>query len=140
MSKNMCNLRHKVRNGQNLPNENPNFTSYFFLSNFTYNFGHFSTNLRLYYQNIFFQNPGCLVTCVFGVTNCLMPKRASVQLVHGQMNLDLMILTKNQKIQKSKGKKIYIYIKNKIPKVQKRNKNLNLKKLHSIVFLFSPSL
>ena len=90
MSRNMRKLRHKVRNGQNLPHESQNFTNYFFLSSFTYNFGHFSTSLRPDYHNIFLlQTPGCLVTCAFGVINCVMPKRASVQLFHGQMNLDL---------------------------------------------------
>ena len=33
--------------------------------------------------------PGCLGTCVFGVTNCVIPKRASDQLIHGQIKLDL---------------------------------------------------
>ena len=54
MSRNMCYLRHKVRNGHNLPHESPNFTNYFFLSKFTYNFVHFSTNLRPNYKNNFF--------------------------------------------------------------------------------------
>ena len=31
MSRNMCNLRHKVRNGQNLPHESLNFANYLFL-------------------------------------------------------------------------------------------------------------
>ena len=30
MSRNMRKMRHKVRNGQNLPHESPNFTNYFF--------------------------------------------------------------------------------------------------------------
>ena len=30
MSRNMCKLCHKVRNGQNLPHESLNFTNYFF--------------------------------------------------------------------------------------------------------------
>ena len=53
MSKNWCKLRHKLRNGQNLPHESPNFTNYFFLCNFTHNFGHFSTSLRPHYINSF---------------------------------------------------------------------------------------
>ena len=95
----MCNLRHKVRNGQNLPHKIPNFTNNFFLSNFRYNFGHFchkseTTLPKQFFLNIFFcfllQTPGCLVTCLFGVTNCVMPKRALVQLLHSQMNLDIL--------------------------------------------------
>ena len=31
----MRELRHKVRNGQNLPHESPNFTNHFFQSHFT---------------------------------------------------------------------------------------------------------
>ena len=93
----MCKLRRKVRNGQNLPHESLNFTNLKKKSNFTDNFGHFSTSRRPHYQYSFFliffcfllQTPGCLVTCVFGVTNCVMPRRASVQLLHGQMNLDV---------------------------------------------------
>ena len=54
MSRKMCKLRHKVRIGQNLPNESPNDKNNFFLSNFTDNLGHFSTNLRPHYQNSFF--------------------------------------------------------------------------------------
>ena len=54
MSRNTRKLRHKVRNCQNLPYESPNFTIYFFHSNFTYNLGHFSTSLRPHYQNSFF--------------------------------------------------------------------------------------
>ena len=50
MSRNMRKMRHKVRNGQNLPHESPNFTI-FFQSNFTYNLSHFSTSLRSHYQN-----------------------------------------------------------------------------------------
>ena len=56
MSWNMCKLRPKVRNGQNLPHESLNFSNYFFRSNFTYNFSHISTSLTPDYQNIFFQN------------------------------------------------------------------------------------
>ena len=40
-SRNMRKMRHKVRNGQNLPHESPNFTSNFFQSDFTYNLSHF---------------------------------------------------------------------------------------------------
>ena len=50
MSWNMCKLRHKVRNCQNLPHKSLNFTNYFFKSNFTYNLGHVSPNLRPNYQ------------------------------------------------------------------------------------------
>jgi hypothetical protein len=94
----MRKMRHKVRNGQNLPHESPNFTNYYFQSDFTYNFSHFSTSLRPHYQNSFFLNiffcfifltQGCLKTCAFGVTKCVIPKQASVQLLHGPMNLDL---------------------------------------------------
>ena len=54
MSRNMCELRHRVRNGQNLLHESPNFRNYFFLSNFTDNLVHFSTSLRPHYQYRFF--------------------------------------------------------------------------------------
>ena len=90
-------MRHKVRNGQNLPHESQNFTKKKIQSNFTYNLSHFSTSLRpqtvfsKYFFCFLLQTPGCLRTCVFGVTNCLIPKRASVQLLQGQMNLDLII-------------------------------------------------
>ena len=40
---------------------------------------------------ILLQISECLGTCVFSVTNCVMPKRAFVQLLHGQMKLDLSI-------------------------------------------------
>ena len=49
----MRKMRHKVRNGQNLPHESPNFTNYFFQSNFSYNLSHFSTSPRPDYQNSF---------------------------------------------------------------------------------------
>ena len=39
--------------------------------------------------------PGCLGTCVFGVTNCVMPKRAPVQLLHGQIKLYVSIQVTN---------------------------------------------
>ena len=63
-----------------------------------YNLSHFSTSLRPHYLAVFskhffcflLETPGCLQTCVFGVTNYVMPKRASVQLLHGQMILDLL--------------------------------------------------
>ena len=42
-----------------------------------------------YFFCFLLQTPGCLVTCVFCVTNCGMPKRALVQLLHGQINLDI---------------------------------------------------
>ena len=51
----MCKFCHKVRNNQKLSHESPNFGKYFFLSNFTGNFGNFSTNLRPHYQTSFFQ-------------------------------------------------------------------------------------
>ena len=93
----MCNLRHKVHNGQNLPHESPNFTNFFSKQLYVqfWPFFHKSeTKLqKQFFLNIFFcfilQTPGCLVTCVFGVTNFVMPKWASVQLLHGQMNLDV---------------------------------------------------
>ena len=99
MSRNMCNLRPKVRNGQNIPHESPNFTDYFFLSKFTYILATVSqiwdkitkTIFSQYFFCFLLQNPGCLLTCVFGVTNYVMPKWASVQLLHGQINLDLII-------------------------------------------------
>ena len=56
ISRYMCKLHRKVRNGQNLPHESPNFTNYFFQSNFTYNWGNVSTSLRPHYQNSFFLN------------------------------------------------------------------------------------
>ena len=52
----MCKLCHKVRNGQMLPHESPNFRNNPFLSSFTDNLGHFSTNLRPHYQNSFVLN------------------------------------------------------------------------------------
>ena len=54
MSRNMCKFCHKVRYGQNLPNESPNFINYFFLSNFMDSLIHFYTSLRPHYQNSFF--------------------------------------------------------------------------------------
>ena len=54
MSRDMCKLRHKLRNGQNLPNESPNFRNNFFLTNFKDDLGHFSTNVRQYFQTVFF--------------------------------------------------------------------------------------
>ena len=54
MSRNMHKLRHKLRNGQNLPHESPNFPNYIFLTNFTYHFGHFSRSLRPHYHNSLF--------------------------------------------------------------------------------------
>ena len=56
MSRYKCKLCHKVRNGQNLLHESPNFTNYFFQSKFRYNLGHVSTSLRPHYQNSFFLN------------------------------------------------------------------------------------
>ena len=100
MSRNIRKLCHKVCNSQNLPHESPNFRNYFFTSNFMDNLGHFSTILRPHYKNSFskiflfcflHQAPGCLRTCVFGVTNCVMHNRAPVQLLHGQMKLDVHI-------------------------------------------------
>ena len=47
---------------------------------------------KQFFLNIFvllFQTPGCLGTCVFGVTSCVMPTRALVQLLHGQIKLDV---------------------------------------------------
>ena len=54
MSRNMCKLRHKVRNGQTLPHASSNFRNKFVLSNFTDNLDHFSTCLRPHYQKSFF--------------------------------------------------------------------------------------
>ena len=99
MSKNKCKLRHKVRNTQNLPHVSANFKYYYFLSNFTHIFLQFFTNLRSHYENRFFLyfsfltlNPRCLGTCVNCVTNYVKTKRALVQLLHGQMKLDLYIV------------------------------------------------
>ena len=83
MSINMRNLHHKLFNGKNLIHESLNFKSHFFLSSLTDNLGNFSTNPRPHYQNRFLS--------IFGLTNCVMPKRASVQLLHGQMRLDIGI-------------------------------------------------
>ena len=90
MSKNMRKMRHKVCSGQNLPHESPNFTNYFFQSNFTYNLSQFPQVSDHITKTVFFYffstlTTGCLRTCVFGLTYCVMPKRASVQLLHGQM-------------------------------------------------------
>ena len=49
-------MRHEVRNGQNLPHESPNFTNFYFQSDFLCNFRHSSTSLRPHYQNSFFPN------------------------------------------------------------------------------------
>ena len=53
MSRNMCKLRHKVRNDQNLPNESPNFRNFFCLDNFMDNLVHFFTSLRQHYHFFF---------------------------------------------------------------------------------------
>ena len=53
ISSNLWKLRHKVPNVQNLPHKSSNFTNNFFLRNFTYNLGHFSTTLRHHYKNSF---------------------------------------------------------------------------------------
>ena len=54
MYRNMCNLRHKVRNGQNLPHyESSNFTNFFLKSDFTYNFSYFFASLKPHFK-IFF--------------------------------------------------------------------------------------
>ena len=74
MSKNTCKLRHKVRNGQNLPHESPIFTNYFLKSNFTYNLSHFSACLRPHYQNIFFLNDFVL----FSIVNSRMSKNMCI--------------------------------------------------------------
>ena len=50
MSRNICNLCHKVGNNQNLPHEIPIFRNYFILSNFTANLVNFSTSLRPDYR------------------------------------------------------------------------------------------
>ena len=94
----MCKLCHKLRNSQNLPTESKSFRNIYFLINFPDNLGHFATHLRPHYQNKFFlpflfcfllKAPGFLETCVNCVINCVMPKRASVQSLHGQMKLDV---------------------------------------------------
>ena len=54
LSRNMCKLCHKVRNGQNLPYESPNFRNHFFLSNFTDSLVHFSTSLETTLPKQFF--------------------------------------------------------------------------------------
>ena len=54
MSRNMRKICHKVRDGQNLPHESPNFKNNFFQSNFMYNLSQFSTSLGPDYQNSFF--------------------------------------------------------------------------------------
>ena len=69
MFRHMCKLHHKVRNGQYLPNENPNLRNYFFLCNFTDNLSHDSTNLIS-----IFQAPGYLESCENFLTNCRTPK------------------------------------------------------------------
>ena len=65
----MRKIRHKVRNGQNLAHESPNFTNNFFQSDFTYNLSQFSTGLRPYYQNSFFE-----IFFLFSVQNSRMSK------------------------------------------------------------------
>ena len=79
MSRNMCKLHQQVRNGQNLPNKSLNFKNFFFLSNFTDNLDH----VQVHASCFLLYPPGCLGTCVFGVTNYVMPKRALVQPLHG---------------------------------------------------------
>ena len=44
---------------------------------------------KYFFVFVLYLIPGCLKTCVFGVTNYVIPKRASVQLLHGPINLDL---------------------------------------------------
>ena len=44
MSRNMRKVFHKVCTGQNLPHESPNFTNYFFQSDFMYNLSQFSSS------------------------------------------------------------------------------------------------
>ena len=39
--------------------------------------------------------------CVFGVINCVIPKRVSVQLLHGQMNLDIFKVLRCQILKES---------------------------------------
>ena len=56
MSRNVCQLRHKVRNGQHLPHESPNFRNYLFPSDFTDNLVNLSTSLGPHQQNSFFLN------------------------------------------------------------------------------------
>ena len=74
MSRNIHNMRHKVRNGQNLSHESPNFTNYFFQSDLTYNLSHFSTSLRPHYQNSFFSKYFFL----FSILNSRMTKNMCI--------------------------------------------------------------
>ena len=56
ISRNMCKLLHKVRNGQNLLHESPKFTNNFLSSHFTYNLSHFLTSLKPQYHYSIFLN------------------------------------------------------------------------------------
>ena len=103
MSRNMCKLHHKVRNGQNLPHICQNFRKYFSKSNLRTSLAIFQQvwdhNTKTVCPKTFFVlfstlSPECLGTCVFGVINCVMAKRASVQLLHCQMKLDVSSLEK----------------------------------------------
>ena len=94
ISRNMCKLHHKVCNGQNLPHESRNFKNYSYIT-FRQLFHKSETTLFKQFvpKYVFFcvllYTPECLETCVFGVTNCVMQKRLSVQLLRGQMKFYL---------------------------------------------------
>ena len=92
MSRNMCKLRHKVGNDQNLPHGSLNFRSFFFPSNFSDNLGREEEKKFKFFFSFFssldFRR---FKTCVNCVRNCRKPKRASVRLLHDQMMLDLAV-------------------------------------------------
>ena len=53
MSRIIRKMCHKVRSGQKLPHASPNFTNYFFQSNFRYNLSHFSKTVFSKYFFLF---------------------------------------------------------------------------------------
>ena len=102
MSRNMCQLCHKVLNNQNLPLESPNYINFFSSYKF---YGQFKplfykseiTSQKQFCSKQFFfllSTSVCQGTCLLGVTNWVMPKQALVQLLHGQMKLDVSTTSK----------------------------------------------
>ena len=53
MSRQLCKLHHKVRDGQNLHHASPNITNFFFWSKLKYNLSHFSTSLSHITKTVF---------------------------------------------------------------------------------------
>ena len=70
----MCKLCHKIRNGQNLPYENPNFKNNFFLSNFMDNLGHFFHKSETTLPKQFFLN----ILVLFSTLNSRMSRNMCI--------------------------------------------------------------